>query len=123
MNRMRGALLAATILVGVAATAASAMQFSSWSTAQKIDDVGGNHPDLNTPSLDGCPIQSPDGLSLYMAFRRCMSRDDAADARASREERHRWEWIAAAPTVVEDRGPLPGRSYKKSAPIRHLERQ
>ena len=26
--------------------------------------------ELNTPSLDGCPIQSPDGLSLYIASNR-----------------------------------------------------
>jgi WD40-like Beta Propeller Repeat len=38
--------------------------------SEKIDEVGGNHADLNTSSLDGCPIQSPDGLSLYMASNR-----------------------------------------------------
>ena len=70
MNRMRGALVAATILAGITATAASAMQFSPWSTAQKIDEIAGNHADLNTAYLDGCPIQSPDGLSLYMASNR-----------------------------------------------------
>jgi hypothetical protein len=37
---------------------------------QKIDTVGGNSSELNTPSLDGCPIQAPDGLSLYMASNR-----------------------------------------------------
>jgi hypothetical protein len=42
----------------------------AWSTAQKIDEIAGNSPDLNTPSLDGCPIQSPDGLNLYMASNR-----------------------------------------------------
>ena len=70
MNRMRGALVAATILMGITAAAASAMHFSAWSTAQKIDEIAGNHADLNTASLDGCPIQSPDGLSLYMASNR-----------------------------------------------------
>ncbi len=35
--------------------------------AQKLDEVNGNHDYVNTPSLDGCPIQSPDGRSLYMA--------------------------------------------------------
>jgi hypothetical protein len=59
-----------TILVGVTAAAASAMHFSPWTAAQKIDEVAGNHADLNTPSLDGCPIQSPDGLSLFMASNR-----------------------------------------------------
>ena len=70
MNRMRGALFAATMLMGITAAAASAMHFSPWSTAQKIDEIAGNHADLNTASLDGCPIQSPDGLSLYMASNR-----------------------------------------------------
>jgi WD40-like Beta Propeller Repeat len=70
MNRMRRALLAAMVLVGIAATAAAAMHFSSWSTAVKIDEIPGWSPELNTPYVDGCPIQSPDGLSLYMASSR-----------------------------------------------------
>jgi WD40-like Beta Propeller Repeat len=44
--------------------------FSPWAQAQKIDEVGGNSTELNTTALDGCPIQSPDGLSLYMASNR-----------------------------------------------------
>jgi WD40-like Beta Propeller Repeat len=70
MNRMRGALVAATIVVAVAAAAASAMDFSAWPVAQKIDEIAGNHPDLNTAFTDGCPIQSPDGLGLYLASNR-----------------------------------------------------
>jgi hypothetical protein len=70
MNRMRGALVAAAILVGITAAAAGAMHFSSWSAAQKLDEIAGNDVDLNTAFLDGCPIQSPDGLSLYMASNR-----------------------------------------------------
>jgi hypothetical protein len=62
------------LIVGVAAGAAFASSagphYRAWSPAQKIDEVGGNHADLNTSSLDGCPIQSPDGLSLYMASNR-----------------------------------------------------
>jgi hypothetical protein len=70
MNRMRGAFVAGAILFAATAAAASAMQFSPWSTAQKIDEIAGNNADLNTAYLDGCPIQSPDGLSLYMASNR-----------------------------------------------------
>ena len=33
----------------------------------RVDTIGGNSSELNTPSLDGCSIQSPDGLSLYLA--------------------------------------------------------
>ena len=36
----------------------------------KVDEVAANSTELNTPALDGCPIQSPDGLSLYMASNR-----------------------------------------------------
>ena len=62
------------LVVGVAAGAAFASStgphFSAWGAAQKIDEVAGNHADVNTSFLDGCPIQSPDGLSLYMASNR-----------------------------------------------------
>jgi hypothetical protein len=70
MKRVTGALAAATILTAFAAAVAGAMQLSPWSAAQKIDEIGGNNADLNTAFLDGCPIQAPDGLSLYMASNR-----------------------------------------------------
>jgi hypothetical protein len=70
MHPTRGALLGATILAAVAAGVASATQFSQWGTAQKIDEIGGNSSEINTPSVDGCPAQSPDGLSLYLASNR-----------------------------------------------------
>jgi hypothetical protein len=63
----------ATILVSAVAPVLAGLayaQASPWSPAQKIDTIGGNHADLNTPSAEGCPIQSPDGLSLYMASNR-----------------------------------------------------
>lgn len=69
MNRMRKASIAATIVVGITAVAAGA-RLSAWGAPQKIDEIAGNHADLNTPSLDGCPIHSPDGLSLLMASNR-----------------------------------------------------
>jgi WD40-like Beta Propeller Repeat len=62
-----GVLTAVAVL---AATAAAGPHFSAWASAQKIDEIGGNNSELNTPFLDGCPIQSPDGLSLYMASNR-----------------------------------------------------
>jgi hypothetical protein len=63
--------LVVALVIGIAAGAALAgPHFTAWTTAQKIDEVGSNHADLNTSSLDGCPIQSPDGLSLYMASNR-----------------------------------------------------
>lgn len=60
------AITAVLAVVGVA----NGMQFTSWASAQKIDEIAGNSPELNTAALDGCPIQSPDGLSLYMASNR-----------------------------------------------------
>ena len=63
------AALGAAAALTVAASA-TAMDFSGWATAQKIDMVGGNSTELNTPSLDGCPIESPDGSSLFMASNR-----------------------------------------------------
>jgi hypothetical protein len=64
------AVVAVSISLVAGAAAAAAKPFSAWAPAQKIDEIGGNNTELNTPSLDGCPIQSPDGLSLYLASNR-----------------------------------------------------
>ena len=73
MSILKRALVVALVVAvasGTALAASAGPHFSAWSTAQKIDEIAGTHPDLNTPSLDGCPIESPDGLSLYMASNR-----------------------------------------------------
>src|SRR6188472_1607684 len=62
--------LVLTILAAAGAASASAAHFSPWNTGQKIDEIAGWNQDLNTAFLDGCPIQAPDGLSLYMASNR-----------------------------------------------------
>ena len=62
--------LGALIAVASVAAIAQAGGFTNWTTAQKIDEIPGNSSELNTPLMDGCPIQSPDGLSLYMASTR-----------------------------------------------------
>lgn len=49
-------------------SAISAKEFGSWDTP--ISAEVGSDPDLNTSSNDGCPILSPDGLSLFMASNR-----------------------------------------------------
>jgi hypothetical protein len=69
-KNMKVALVAALLSLMALAVAAQAANFSAWGTAQKIDEIGDNSSELNTTSLDGCPIQSPDGLSLYMASNR-----------------------------------------------------
>jgi hypothetical protein len=61
---------AAIVVAALAGIAAAGPHFAGWAAAQKIDEVAGNSTELNTTSLDGCPIQSPDGLSLYMASNR-----------------------------------------------------
>ena len=66
----RVALLAALVGALALAAAAQATNFAAWGGAQKIDEITGNSSELNTPFMDGCPIQSPDGLSLYIASTR-----------------------------------------------------
>ena len=59
--------------LGIAAAlsvATAAVALGAWAGALKIDEIGGNSSELNTTALDGCPIQSPDGLSLFMASNR-----------------------------------------------------
>ena len=62
----RGATVLAVVLAGLVLAGLA----SAWAAAQKIDTMSANNSELNTPSLDGCPIQSPDGLSLYIASNR-----------------------------------------------------
>jgi hypothetical protein len=68
--RIKLALPAALVAAALLPAVAQGLHPSAWAPAAKIDEVGGNGPELNTPFLDGCPIQSPDGLSLYMASNR-----------------------------------------------------
>jgi WD40-like Beta Propeller Repeat len=73
MSTLRCAFVCAFLICAASGTALAAVagpHFGAWGAAQKIDEIAGNHPDLNTPSQDGCPIQSPDGLSLYIASNR-----------------------------------------------------
>ena len=75
---------AAVVCVALAAALAATAgpHLSVWSTAQKIDEIAGNHADLNTPSQDGCPIESPDGLSLYLASNRPGSMESSPGVRS-----------------------------------------
>ena len=74
MSIRRRALVLA-LVVGVASGAALAASagphFSAWGPAalvDPVDDVG-----VNTVAQDGCPIQSPNGRSLYIASNRAGS--------------------------------------------------
>lgn len=63
-NRVLGAAFVIALVLTLTGSALA------WSSAQKIDEMNGNSVEMNTPALDGCPIESPDGLSLYMASNR-----------------------------------------------------
>jgi hypothetical protein len=66
----RKIIVSAVVLASCAATATAAPALPDWSPAEKIDEIAGNSSELNTPSLDGCPILSPDERSLFMASNR-----------------------------------------------------
>jgi hypothetical protein len=63
-------LTALALVAGFAASPAQALEFSPWAPAVNAESVLGTSGELNTDVQDGCPIQSPDGLSLYMASTR-----------------------------------------------------
>ena len=63
-HRRRAAVLLATLALAVAAPAA-AKHFDAWGLA--VPETGVNVP---APVNDGCPIESPDGRSLFIASNR-----------------------------------------------------
>jgi hypothetical protein len=62
-------VFAVVAALAVVATASAAV-LGPWSPAQKFDEIAGNSAELNTPSLDGCPVLSPDARDVYMASNR-----------------------------------------------------
>jgi hypothetical protein len=68
--RLKLLIAVGALFATLSGTAAAQPAFGPWSTALKIDEIPGNSSELNTPAMDGCPIQSPDGRSLYMASTR-----------------------------------------------------
>lgn len=73
-RRVAAALLCAAAVVTSSGVAAH--WFSGWEPTvfgpwrAPVSAEQGSDPELNTASNDGCPILSPDGLSLYMASNR-----------------------------------------------------
>jgi WD40-like Beta Propeller Repeat len=64
-------VLAVVVAIISAAVAAGLSAWPSlWSAAASVESVPGSSPELNTTFLDGCPIPSPDGRSLYLASNR-----------------------------------------------------
>ena len=75
MTGMSTARLAATVgiaalMVTSLAGVVSAGHVSRWDVAVNAESIPGTSPELNTPSLDGCPFSAPDGRSLYLASNR-----------------------------------------------------
>jgi WD40-like Beta Propeller Repeat len=69
LSRIAVAAIAVVALVLTAAVA-SAGSTASWGDPTNLSDIPGTHPDVNSPYTDGCPMQSPSGLRLYMASNR-----------------------------------------------------
>ncbi len=64
------ALATVVLLTAGLAGSAAAMQFGPWRTAVSAESLPGTSSALNSAFNDGCPIQAPDGLSLYQASNR-----------------------------------------------------
>jgi WD40-like Beta Propeller Repeat len=62
------ALVAAAALAAALAAVAAAGHHSAWGPASLVDPV--DAVGVNTAASDGCPIESPDGRSLYIASTR-----------------------------------------------------
>jgi Tol biopolymer transport system component len=59
--------LAALATATASAALAAGFGFTPWGAPVNAESIQGTSSDLNTASLEGCPIVSPDGLSLYFA--------------------------------------------------------
>lgn len=51
-------------------TTVSAQHFTDWGPPANAESIAGTSSEINTSFNDGCPYQSPDGLTLYMASNR-----------------------------------------------------
>lgn len=69
-RRLLHLIVGSSILLLLAVPVLAAPVFSAWGPAASLESVPGTHSELNTPSLDGCPILSPDGRQLYIASNR-----------------------------------------------------
>lgn len=70
LNRGLVGLIALAALTVSLTSPVTAKQYSAWSSPMSVETLPGSSSDVNTAFLDGCPIVSPDGLSLYIASNR-----------------------------------------------------
>jgi hypothetical protein len=66
-RRLFPTVVVSFMLLLVTASVLAALSFSSWAPAQSLESVPGTSAELNTASLDGCPILSVNGKYLYIA--------------------------------------------------------
>src|SRR4030095_14411751 len=110
--------------VGLMLSAAAALTFTSlawakhfgaWGAPVNAESIPGTSSELNTPFNDGCPIQSPDGLSLFIATNRPdgLDQDIWVARRASKDD----PWGAPEPlgapvnSTANDFCPTPVRGH------------
>jgi Tol biopolymer transport system component len=67
---MKRSVLAVGLVTLVLAAGAAAAEFGPWGAPVNAETLPGSSTELNTASNDGCPVQSPDGRSLYIASNR-----------------------------------------------------
>jgi WD40-like Beta Propeller Repeat len=70
MSKRTLTALGLAAVLASAATLAHAQEFAPWGAPVSAEWIPGTRSELNTSSVDGCPIISPHGLSLYMASNR-----------------------------------------------------
>lgn len=68
--RTQAAVAVAAAALFLSAPVANAGHYLDWDDPINAEQPSGTSSELNTPYLDGCPIQSPNGLRLYMASTR-----------------------------------------------------
>lgn len=71
-SRQGIAILAIAALLSMTAiwAANAADKFGEWDAPASMESIPGTSTEFNTAFNDGCPYQSPDGLSFYMASNR-----------------------------------------------------
>jgi Tol biopolymer transport system component len=71
ISRSRRHLIARALPLCLALILASAPAAgAAWSEPVNLSESPGTHPEVNTPYVEGCPMQSPNGLRLYFASNR-----------------------------------------------------
>ena len=66
----RVTVVAVTVAFVAAAASASARPFGDWGPATNVESLPGTSGAVNTDALEGCPIEAPDGRSLFFASNR-----------------------------------------------------